>query len=68
MKLRKLIAAVLAALLLVLEKQTAWLDGVLNTAGDLIDHLPQDEAVQRMVVLLAMGNDRLETICDGVGA
>lgn len=57
-----------AALLAVLANQTAWVDAVLNVTGDLIDHLPQDEPVQRMAVLLRMGNDRLETICDGVGA
>jgi len=57
-----------AALIAVLENGNAWLDGVLNVAGDLIEHMPQDETIQRTVVLLAMGNDRLETICDGVEA
>ena len=55
-----------AALLTILALQTMSVSNALDVAGDLIEHLPQDEPIQRMAVLLRMGNERLETIYEGI--
>lgn len=43
-------------------------DGALNVIGSTFDHLPQDETAQEASRLMALENDRLETLYERVSA